>query len=165
MDLNGLISDSWFVREWAIERREVSSLLMHAFTPITHIFHPHSWFSIFLSLTCFSLFSLFSFSLFPFFGSFLCSCLLCTSMALLYYLPWQDLPLLPLNHFWPIVGVLPRLHIGLLVAQPLPLHCVGCATPYSQTKVVLFCFVFYFPWYSHPDKGWTSPSSTSIVCT
>ena len=35
------------------------------------------------------------------------------------------------------MGVLPRLPTDLPAAQPLPLHCVGCTTPHSQTKMVL----------------------------
>ena len=58
--------------------------------------------------------------------------------------PNKDLPYLLLNYFWPIVGVLPRLPIGLLVVQLPPLHRVGRAMPHSQTKVV-FVFAFYFP--------------------
>ena len=69
----------------------------------------------------------------------------------LYYLPWQDLPFLPLNYFWLVVGVFPGLPTGLLTAQPPPLHCVSHVMPHSRQK--WFCFVFYFAWHSHPNKG------------
>ena len=42
------------------------------------------------------------------------------------------------------MGVLPRLPTGLTTAQPLPLHYVGCTTPHSETKVVLFCLLHLF---------------------
>ena len=71
--------------------------------------------------------------------------------GLLYYLPWQDLPFLPLNYFWLVVGVFPGLPTGLLTAQPPPLHCVSHVMPHSRQK--WFCFVFYFAWHSHPNKG------------
>ena len=136
--------------------REIGSLLVHAFTPITHIFLPYSWFSIFFSFS-------YLFSLFSFFTHCCCCCLLCTSMVFLYCLHWQDLPFLPINCFWPIVGVLPKLPTSLLAAQPPLLHYVGRATPYSQTKVILFCVLL--PWHSHLDKGWTFPLPISIACT
>ena len=43
------------------------------------------------------------------------------SYPFLYLLPWWDLPFLPLNCFWLIIGVLPGLPTGLLASQPLPL--------------------------------------------
>ena len=49
--------------------------------------------------------------------------------------------ILPLNYFWPIVGVLLGLPTSLLAVQPPPLPCVVCAMLPSQTKVVLFCFL------------------------
>ena len=48
---------------------------------------------------------------------------------------------LPLNYFWPGVGVLPDLPIGLLAAQSSPLLCVDYATFHSQKKGVLFYFL------------------------
>ena len=113
---------------------------------ILFLYFGFSLFFFFLFFFCFALFSFFlsvfsislvyRFSL-PFF--FLFSAM--HIYDLLYCLPLQDLSFSPLNHFWPFVGVLPRLLTGLLVAQPPPLHCVGCATPHPQTKVVLFCFL------------------------
>ena len=47
---------------------------------------------------------------------------------------------LPLNYFWPDVGVHPRPPIGLSAAQPSSLLCASRATFHSQTKE--FCFVF-----------------------
>ena len=55
--------------------------------------------------------------------------------CILYCLSWQDLPFLPLNRFWLVVGILPRLPTSLPAAQPLPIHCIGYTTPYSQTKM------------------------------
>ena len=39
----------------------------------------------------------------------------------LYYLLWWNLPFLPLNCFWLIMGVLPKLPTNLPTTQPLPL--------------------------------------------
>ena len=63
---------------------------------------------------------------------------------------------LPLNYFWPSVGVLPRPPIGLPAAQPSPLPCAGHATFHSQTKEFFFFFFLfsYSPWHSHLDIGW-----------
>jgi len=75
--------------------RKVGSLLVHAFTPITHIFLPHSQFLCFLCfLTCFPCFLSFSL-LFPFPLCF-CSSLLCTSMA--FYIACRD----KIYHFYPL---------------------------------------------------------------
>ena len=112
-----------------LRRREVCGILVHAFTPITHIFLPYSWFSVFLSFS-------YLFSLFSFFSCCCCCCLLCTFVVFLYCLLWHDLPFLPINCFWPVGIVFPRLPTGQLAAQLPPLHCVSCATPYSQTKVI-----------------------------
>ena len=123
-----------------LRRREVGSLLMHASIPILHV-------SFFLWDFCifsffFSFFTLLSFlSYYPcflplFFFFFFPPFFTIHGYGLLYCLSLQDLPFLPLNRFWLIVGVLPRLPTGLLAAQPLPLHCVGYTTPYSETKKV-----------------------------
>ena len=64
--------------------------------------------------------------------------------GLLYCLSWHDLPFLPFNCFWLVVGVLPRLPTSLHAAQPLPLHYVSYTTPYSQTKIVLSCLLPFF---------------------
>ena len=120
--------------------REVGSLLVHAFHSYHSYFLPHSQFPCFLY---------FSYSLFSLFFSFFLSCSLLFlfivhGYGLLYCLPWPDLPFLPLNYFWPVMGVLPEMPTCLLAVQPLPLYHVGRAMPHSQTKVV-FVFVFYFP--------------------
>ena len=109
---------------------------MHASIPITHAF---LWF------LCFSFLS-FSSLLYLYFLPWLFILALFTihNYCLLYCLPWQDLQFLPLNCFWLVVSVLPRLPTSLLTAQPLPLHYVGCTTPDSQTKVVLFCLLHLF---------------------
>ena len=90
---------------------------MHTPIPITHVF---------LRFLCFSFLSFFFLAL---------------SLILAVVLPSftiHNYCLLPLNCFWLVVGILPRLPTGLPIAQPLPLHCVGCATPHSQTKNGLF---------------------------
>ena len=46
---------------------------------------------------------------------------------------------LPLNYFWPSVGVLTRPPTSLLAAQPSPLPCTRYGTFHSQTKE--FCFI------------------------
>ena len=102
---------------------------MHAFTPITHTFFHYSWFSIFLS----------------FFILLLLLLLYCAHLWP-FYTAYHDkiYHFYPFNPFWPIMGVLPRLPIGLPTTQPPPLYYVSCAKPHSQTKVVFFCFLLYF---------------------
>ena len=135
-DINGLISDSWLVREWAIEReRKVDSLLMHAFTPITHIFLHYSSFSIFLSFSC-SFFFLFL----PFSSPFFPPILPCMSMA--FYTAYCD----RICHFYPLTT------FGLLWVsfQDYPLVCwlpnhhyTVLVVPRYIFRQKWFCFVFY----------------------
>ena len=117
----------------------MDSLLMHAFAPITHVSSFLFW-----DFFVFPFFFISLFTLLSFLFVFLSFCLLFSlsfftmhTYGLLYSLLWQDLPFLPINHFWPIVDVLPRLPTGL----PLPLHCVGCTTPHSWTKRFWFCLL------------------------
>ena len=81
------------------------------------LFLPHIslWFSYLL------FFSFFSFLFYLFFFLFLLSPFTVHNYCFLYYLPWWDLPFLPINCIWLLMGVLPRLPIGLPAAQPLPL--------------------------------------------
>ena len=119
-----------------LRRREVGSLLVHAFTLITHIFFLTLDFLVFsVSLLVFLIFFLFlSFFRVP-------SLLFIVHVySLLYCLLWQDLSFLPLKYFWFVMGVLPEMPTGLSIAQPPPLHYVGCIMPYSQTKVVFVLF-------------------------
>ena len=102
---------------------------MHAFTLITRTFFHYSCFSIFLSFFILLLLLLsYCAHLWPFYTA-------CSDKIYHFY---------PFNCFWLVVGVLLGLPIGLPVAQPPPLYCVGCATPHSQTKVVFFCFLLSF---------------------
>ena len=43
-------------------------------------------------------------------------------------------------------------------------ECVGCTTPYSQTKWLVLFLTFLCSYYSHLDKDWASPSPTSMAC-
>ena len=111
-----------------------------------HAFHSsHSYFA----SSPFFLFSLFIFSI------FLCSLLIwffyvsCYS-SFFFTVHGYDLcilpivikfTILPLNHFWLVMGVLHGLPTGLLATQQPPLPCAGCATLHSQKKVILFCFL------------------------
>ena len=97
-------------------------------------------FSFFLFI--FSAFFVFYFSIFLCFLLFLLVFfLLCTAEAFFILPTVMRFTILPLNHFWPVVSVLPRLPIGLLATQPPPLSCAGHVTLHSQIKVVLFCFL------------------------
>ena len=96
--------------------RKLGSLLMHAFTPITHTFFHYSFFSIFLSFFILLLLLLLYYArLWPFYTA-------CRDKIYHFY---------PFNHFLLVVGVLPGLPTSLPVAQPPPLYCVGYATPHS----------------------------------
>ena len=131
-----------YQRVGLLRGREVGNLLMHASIPSTHISS--------LSLG-FLYFSLFFFVYSVFFTFFLSFCFLFSvvpfftnhNYSILYYLPWQNLPFLPFNHFWLILGVLLRLTTGLPSGHPPPppLHSVGCTTPHFQKKIVLFCLL------------------------
>ena len=156
MGLNGLSSNTLILLESRpLRGREESSLLVHALSQscfLTSLFiHSVFLYSPFPFLFLYSLYS----SLFFFLAIFLtCFSLLfaCPSLFLLlltinilglFILPtMKSFTVLPLNYFWPGVGVLPRPPTDLLVAQPSPLHCAGCTTFHSQTKsfVLFFCF-------------------------
>ena len=84
---------------------------MHASIPTTHVS---------LIFVFYFLFSLF-FLVLPPLLSFLPSPFTVHSYRLLYYLSWWDLPFLPLNCFWLLMGVLLRLPTNLPATQPLPL--------------------------------------------
>ena len=72
----------------------------------------------------FLFFFLFSYSFFSVFFLFPSPFFLSHRVPLYY----AHLAILSLNSFWPVVGVLPGLPIGLLTVQPPPLlHCVDCA--------------------------------------
>ena len=151
MGLNGLSSNHLILLESRLLRG--SSLLVHAlshFCFLTSLFiHSVFLYSPFPFLFLYSLYS----SLFFFLPIFLtCFSLLSTCLSLflllltvnilgLFILPTvKNFIILPLNYFWPGVGVLPRLPTGLLVAQSSPLPYTGRAMFHSQTKE--FCFVF-----------------------
>ena len=151
MGLNGLSSNPLILLESRLLRG--SSLLVHALSQscfLTSLFiHSVFLYSPFPFLFLYSLYS----SLFFFLAIFLtCFSLLfaCLSLFLLlltvnilglFILPtMKSFTILPLNYFWPGVGVLPKLLTSLLATQPSPLPYSGRATFHSQTKE--FCFVF-----------------------
>ena len=122
----------------------MSSLLVHALSLLTILFSHFTFYSLifflFVYLLCFLCFLFLYLSMFPvippcFFFLF------CTTEAFFILPTVMRFTILPLNHFWPVVGVLPRLPIGLLATQPPPLSCAGHVTLHSQIKVVLFCFL------------------------
>ena len=124
--------------------REGSSLLVHA---LSHLLFSH--FSSY-SLGFFLLLVLF---VFPF--SFL---FLSTSLFFLVFFVLPPLlftvhnqgfyilsavirfTILPLNCFWPVMGVLPWPPIGLLAAQPSPLPVLVVPLPFPNKRN--FCFIF-----------------------
>ena len=119
----------------------MGNLLMHASIPITRAF--------FSGLLCFLFFSLFFFLVLPLllFVMIMPFSLMpptVHSYHPLYYLPWWDLPLLPLNCFWLLVGVLPRLPTSLPITQPLLLHWM-CWLHHSSfpNKNGLSCLVLF----------------------
>ena len=92
--------------------------------------------------------------------------LYCPQLPLLYYLPWWDLPFLPLNCFWLLIGVLSRLPTGLSAAQPLPLLWM-CWLHHSLFPDKISCFVSYFSLFfhfSHLDKDQAFPLPISMGC-
>ena len=121
----------------------MSSLLVHALSLLTILFSHFTFYSLifflFVYLLCFLCFLFLCFSMFPVVPP--CFCLLCTAEAFFILPAVMRFTILPLNHFWPVVGVLPRLPIGLLATQPPPLPFAGRVTLHSQKKVVLFCFL------------------------
>ena len=127
---------------------------------------------IFSSLLSVFLFSLFSYLYFLFFFLFrcyslslsivLCCSLLCTSMV--FYTACRD----KIYHFYPLIafGLLCVSFLDCPLAFWLPSHhyYTMLAMPCPTLRQKLFCFVFYFPWHSHPDKGSASLLPTSIAC-
>ena len=122
----------------------MSSLLVHALLLLTLLFSHFTFYSlifflfvylpfflcylsIFFYVSCYS-----SFLLFPMHGK-----------GFFILLAMIRFTVLPLNYFWPIVGVHPGLPTGLLAAQPPPLPCTSCAIFHSQTKGVLFYFLVF----------------------
>ena len=92
----------------------------------------------FLSLSLFT----FSFSLHVFSSLFFPPSFTIHGYPFLYYLPLQNLPLLPLNHFWLLVGIFLRLPINLLVVQPFPLPRV-CSLHHSPFPDKINCLTPY----------------------
>ena len=124
------------------------NLLMHASIPSIHFSSLSLGFLYFSFSSLFSLFCFLSFYLsllflflFIIFAIVPLPFSLFTTIAFYNACCDKIFPFLPLNHFWLIVGILPRLLTGLLAIQTPPLHYVGCTMPHSQTKVVLFCLL------------------------
>ena len=117
-DLNGLNFNSQSLREWICQEGEKKcGLLMHASIPTTYTSLVFCMFFLFLySFSSFFLPLLPSVSFF-----FLFSFFFAPTYPLLYHLPLWDLPFLPLNYFWLLMGVLPGLPTSLPTTQPLPL--------------------------------------------
>ena len=141
-DLTGLSFDSQSLREWVCQEREKKWSIDACLYSYSYFFLP----LVFLCVLSFSLFFLFSFSTSP--------SVLSTvhSYPFLYHLLLWDLPFLPLNCFWLLMGILPRLPTSLLAAQYHCSECVGCTTLHSQTKLlVLFLTSLYFC-FTHLDK-------------
>ena len=119
-------------------------------------------------LASFSLYSL----LFPFVAVVLLLLHYAQLRPLLYCLPWQVFTILPLNHFCPGIGVLPKPPIGLSAAQPSPLTCASRATSHSQIKESHFVFFahhgipirirvgilsYYLSWHASSDSNLSFP--------
>ena len=106
--------------------REVGNLLMHVSIPSTHVSSMSSGFLYF---------SLFFFVYSVFFTFFLSLCFLFSvvpfftnhNYSLLYCLPWQDLPFLPFNHFWLVVGILLDWPLACRMPTPPPPHTMLAA--------------------------------------
>ena len=77
----------------------------------------------------------------------------------LYYLPWWDLPFLPLNCFWLLIGVLPRLPTGLPTAQTLPLLWM-CLLHHSPFTPQLFLAPYRCPF---ETAHWPADCSNTTI--
>ena len=111
---------------------------MHASIPTTYI-----------SLV-FYMFFLFLYSFFSFFLPllpFVLPLFIVKSYPFLYHLPLWDLSFFPFNYFYLLMGVLPRLSIGLLAAQPLPLLKM-CWLHHSPFLDKIACLIFYLSLFS-----------------
>ena len=161
MSLNGLISDSWFAREWAIERERSG-------WPIgVCSYSYHSYFSSLFLVTLFSLL-LFLLFLFSFFSLGILSLLF---RVVVYY-----------AHLWLFI-LLVVARFTIFTFQLFLAYC-GCPSkavhwstgcPTTTTTLCWPChasfpdkssFVLFFTSFgTHQNKGWVSLSLTSIVCT
>ena len=84
-------------------------------------------------------------SMFSFLSStfcFLASPFTIHGYPLLYHLPFWNLPLLSLNHFWLFVGISPGLPTNLPAVQPLPLPRV-CWLHHSPFPNKITCLISY----------------------
>ena len=122
----------------------MSSLLVHALSLLTLLFSHFTFYSLIFFLFVYLPFFLCYLSIF-FYVSCYSSFLLFTvhGKGFFILLAMIRFTVLPLNYFWPIVGVHPGLPTGLLAAQPPPLPCTSCAIFHSQTKGVLFYFLVF----------------------
>ena len=128
-DLNGLNFNSQSLRKWICQdgEKKVVYWCMPLFLP----------FIFFLSLV---FLCVFFFSILSFLSTFPLVPFTVHTTPFLYHLPLWNLPFLPFNCFWLLMGILPRLPTSLLATYPLTLIKVSCATLHSQTKL-LACFL------------------------
>ena len=150
-----------------LRERERGSLLVHA---LSHPYFLTSLFILFVFL-CFPFSFPFPYSLYFSLFFVVLSCyfshlflfiaclsppLLCTAKPFFILLAMISFIFLPLNYFWPGMGVLLGPPTGLLAAQPAPLPCAGWwwlrHVPFPN-KRVLFLFSCSL-WHSHLDKCW-----------
>ena len=136
MGLSGLISNSWFAREWAIKReREVGGLLVHALIPITPILSSlqsvYFFFFFFCILTCFPFFS---------FGV--------PNPSLLFHV------VVYCTHLWPFI--LPTMTRFTILSPQLLLACCGCPSKTAHWFVGCLTTTTTLCWLRHtsfPDKS------------
>ena len=108
----------------------------------TCIYSYHLYLSSFLHVLSFSLFFLLFLSTSPSFCFFSFFFFFAPTYPLLYHLPLWDLPFLPLNYFWLLMGVLPRLPTSLPTTQPLSLLWM-CWLHHSPFPDKIACLVSY----------------------
>ena len=147
----------------------MGSLSVHAFH-FSHSCFASSWLTHFLCLS--SMFSLFIFYVFfiSYFSIFLCFLLFL--LVVVYYAwlrPFYTTCRDKIYHFTPQL---------LLPCCGYPSRTAHWSTGYPATTTTLcwphhasfsdkrsFVLFSYFPWHSHPDKGWVSLLLTPIACT
>ena len=137
--LNGWSFNLQSLREWVCQEGEkkVVYWCIPLFLPLMPL-----WFLYIL------FFFLFSFLFYLFFFAFPPSSFTIHSYHFLYYLPQWDLPFLPLNCFWLLMGVFPRLPTSLSATQPLPLLWM-CWLYHSPFLDKIACLVSYLSLFSH----------------
>ena len=144
-DLDGWNLSAYLIRQWVYweREREMGNLLMHASISSTHVSSLSFWiFVIFPFFFVYSAFFSFILSL-CFLFAVVPSPFTIHNYSFLYFLPWQDLLFLPLNNFWLVVGVLPRLTTACWV--PSHRHYTVLVALRLIPRKKWFCFVSYLP--------------------